>query len=525
MSASGFSITTKDQNHSEGASCLQVAILIAILLFALVIRSYGLDATSLWTDEIMTAGRVSGSLGDVLHGLDDSSPFPPLYYFIVKLFTSVLGVNEVSLRLPSMIFSVLGVFAVYRLGVLLFGVRAGLIAALLTSISTYNIHYAQEAKMYAQLWFFALITFYYFILWLKTRKPAHLLIYAIATELSLYTSYHGFIYWGLQNLFFVAYSIKERRHIPQYWWAAQVAILLLFSPWLPRMLFQLADHRGIGWVPPINTQSQYYYFFRVLFLRSLDLRPWEWEFPYPHTSPLPFFICAQILMYAALIPAAFFKVVKTHHPIPLSSDTHLGEALLLLWTVGTLILFALMNVFYHPVLVDRYLGFIHLPIFLLLSKSISRLLVPIRTAVLTFILTMAAVSSLTSYLHPHAKMNGQNWRELGQLVQKGDCAHSVIVVSQELHGHASRDFYALFNLGFFQYNNCFKDMVSEYMVETGAYTLSQESIYYLVLRGDDTEPQPDLWKDFKLTAHYTFPQMTVVEYQPKQDSAVGSPTH
>jgi 4-amino-4-deoxy-L-arabinose transferase-like glycosyltransferase len=524
MSASPFS-THLDRTHREGPTCLQVGILIAILLFALGIRSYGLDAVSLWIDEILTAGRVNGSFDHVLRGLDDDSPFPPLYYFIVKLFTSVLGVNEVSLRLPSVIFSVLGVFVVYRLGALLFGVRAGLIAALLTSISTYNIHYAQEAKMYAQLWFFALVTFYYFILWIDTRKPAHLLIYAIATELSLYTSYHGFIYWGLQNLFLVAYSIKERRSIPRYWWATQATILLLFAPWLPRMLFQTAEHRGIDWVPSIDTRGGYIYFFKVLFLRSLDLRPWEWEYPYPHTSPLPLLICLQILVYAALTPTAFFKVVKTRRPIFLGGDTHVGEALLLLWTAGTLILFILMNVFYHPILVDRYLGFIHLPIFLLLSKSISRLSFPIRTAVLAFILTMAAVFNLTSYLHPHAKLGAQNWREVGQLVQKGDCAHSVIVVSQKLHGHALGNFYALFNLGFSQYNNCFKDMVSEYMVERGVYKLSQENIYYLVLRGDETGPQPDLWKDFELTARYTFPQMTVLEYQPRQHSAAGRPAH
>lgn len=69
---------------------------------------------SLWLDEGTTWRVVHGY--SYPHILTEFLPFdfhPPLYYFLIKAWTSIFGYSELSLRMPSVIFSLLTGFIVY----------------------------------------------------------------------------------------------------------------------------------------------------------------------------------------------------------------------------------------------------------------------------------------------------------------------------------------------------------------------------------------------------------------------------
>src|SRR4051812_9931819 len=56
---------------------------------------------------------------------------PPLYYWLTALLYQSIGVNEFAARLWAALFGILGLYAVYRLGTLLFSSAVGALAAAL----------------------------------------------------------------------------------------------------------------------------------------------------------------------------------------------------------------------------------------------------------------------------------------------------------------------------------------------------------------------------------------------------------
>ncbi len=120
--------------------------LLAILIVAAALRLYGLGASSLWTDEARVAIQSLRPVSEILvcwpGGLE-----PPASYLLTH-FVLLFSAGEAVLRLPSALASLVTVWLTYRLGLLLFSRRVGLLAAALLAISPLEIRYAQEARYY-----------------------------------------------------------------------------------------------------------------------------------------------------------------------------------------------------------------------------------------------------------------------------------------------------------------------------------------------------------------------------------------
>ncbi len=123
---------------------------LGLLLLALPIVLYRLDAQSLWLDEGTTHATVTGSrLGGLLLDLFNPTSAYPLYHLVVKVATRVLGDGEWALRLPSALAGALAVSALYALGTELRGRITGLSAALLLLVAPWGLRLAQDAKAYS----------------------------------------------------------------------------------------------------------------------------------------------------------------------------------------------------------------------------------------------------------------------------------------------------------------------------------------------------------------------------------------
>jgi 4-amino-4-deoxy-L-arabinose transferase-like glycosyltransferase len=72
---------------------------------------------------------------------------PPLYYWLTALLYQIIGVNEFAARFCSALFGVLGLYAVYRLGALLFSAMVGTVAAALLLTVTFYLEYARAAML------------------------------------------------------------------------------------------------------------------------------------------------------------------------------------------------------------------------------------------------------------------------------------------------------------------------------------------------------------------------------------------
>ena len=112
-----------------------------ILGLGLVLRLLSLNQ-SLWLDEAILANAVSRlSLTDLITQYMPTDFNPPLFYLFEWFWGRWFGFSEIALRFPSVIFGMVTVYLVYRLG--------GKLPALLLATSGLSIYYSQEARMYS----------------------------------------------------------------------------------------------------------------------------------------------------------------------------------------------------------------------------------------------------------------------------------------------------------------------------------------------------------------------------------------
>lgn len=148
-------------------------LLVLLVLLAFARGAWALGEKSLWWDESLSLYRAQQGLAsvisneiiltDTINELVTIDNHPPLYFLFLWLSVQSWGESEFSLRFLSLAFVVLAVPLLYVTGKCLVDHRVGLGAAALGALSPMYLWYGQEARMYAMLAFFSLLSFYCFV--------------------------------------------------------------------------------------------------------------------------------------------------------------------------------------------------------------------------------------------------------------------------------------------------------------------------------------------------------------------------
>ena len=91
-----------------------------ILVLSSIVYLYNITFSDLWVDETFTKELVRFPLPKMLELLADDF-HPPLYFLILKLFTSVTGVSDFTIRLFSVIGALCLLILSYAVGQRVFG--------------------------------------------------------------------------------------------------------------------------------------------------------------------------------------------------------------------------------------------------------------------------------------------------------------------------------------------------------------------------------------------------------------------
>src|ERR1700737_4349856 len=158
------------------------------------------------------------------------------------------GSSEGFVRGLSVLFSVATVPVIFFLAARLFDRRAALLAALLLAINAFHIRYAQEARSYAMLVFFAVLATWLFARNLQEPSSAHWGIYAAVCALATYSHFFG----GLLLPAHAISLLSWRDEIP---WRKYVRSLLVYggliSPISISLLILPPFTPPVPWVPPL----------------------------------------------------------------------------------------------------------------------------------------------------------------------------------------------------------------------------------------------------------------------------------
>jgi len=140
-------------------------ILIVIVLFAGYLRVYNLGVPSFWVDELdfVEAAKAQSTVGEPLLPSGYRYERTPLLTRALVFSYKLLGVSELSTRLPSAIFGILTIILLFHIGRSWFDSQVGLIAALFAACMPFEIGWSRTARMYAlfQLTFLAGMYLFY----------------------------------------------------------------------------------------------------------------------------------------------------------------------------------------------------------------------------------------------------------------------------------------------------------------------------------------------------------------------------
>ncbi|MDP2937569.1 MAG: glycosyltransferase family 39 protein [Dehalococcoidia bacterium] len=209
-----------------------------VLLLAFALRAFRLDGQSLWYDEGNSAALATRSISQIVSGAA-ADIHPPLYYILLSWWSQIGGASEFSLRFLSVVFGLLLVAVIYKLGQKLFLSQAGLAAAGIAAVSPFLVYYSQEARMYAQGAFLCALAGLFFVKALE--KDRYWPAYTLTATAALYTQYYALGVILAFNVFFVlALMWRSERSLWLRWLVANLMVAALYLPWLPALLSQAA---------------------------------------------------------------------------------------------------------------------------------------------------------------------------------------------------------------------------------------------------------------------------------------------
>jgi mannosyltransferase len=237
--------------------------MIPILLVGLFFRIYNNTAIALWHDEAFSALYVRDySWGEMMRriGLD---VHPPLYYWILRLWTYAFGTSLISLRGFSILFGTLTIWAVYLLVKKAFkNQRLALLSAFLIAINPFQAQYALEARMYTLGTFLIVLSSYWLLRALENKKWKDWIIYGVLAAGCIYTHYYLIFSVAAQGLYLIYWLFKNKQVNKNLFKNQTIQVigayaisLVLFLPWLKQFLIQRQRVDKQYWIPAMDRWS------------------------------------------------------------------------------------------------------------------------------------------------------------------------------------------------------------------------------------------------------------------------------
>jgi hypothetical protein len=235
-------------------------------------------------DEVSIIDRAAAPLSQTAHlfleGIGQHE-HPPLYDILLHGWLRLTGANSHLLRVPAILFYLLGIWIVARTAEMLGGKVTGLSALCFLIVSPYGFHFGRLAAWYSFCFMLvALETFLYF----RYESQQSVRNWALLCFCSLALVYSNYFGWALLGLLAVDFLIGNRKA----GFRAIVPLVgmgvLLFAAFLPIVFAFLRElHVGVRpYVGVEKTTLNAIYVLYAMFI-SESVAPWFWWLGLPAT--------------------------------------------------------------------------------------------------------------------------------------------------------------------------------------------------------------------------------------------------
>ncbi len=341
-----------------------IGVLTAALATYATLVSLTLTKFSLWFDEAFGSYLVRFDISQIAY-YTSHDVHPPLYYWLLKIWTMVFGNTEFGLRSMSVFFGAVTIAVLFAMLLRFFGRRVAYTSLVLVVLSPMLLRYGQEARMYTLLTTIIVAATYLMLYAEQTKKRWAWILYGVFVGLGMLTQYFAALVWVAHWVWRFAkvrrphdaWKKTWRAFFTKNWLQAHGVALLVFAPWLPYFLRQLIDVQGNGfWIGPVTVHTIPNFFSNAfLFTQASATTGW-------------------FALAIVLIIAAYGYLALRVRTSVISKDIASVWLFVALVIVPIIALFILSLPPLRPVFVDRYLigAVLFLPVVMALLLVASR---------------------------------------------------------------------------------------------------------------------------------------------------------
>jgi len=415
----------------------KVSLPFLFIVVNLIIKSWYLLENPISFDEPFSIYHAQLDISSIIEQLSRGNN-PPFYELFLHYWIKLFGNSPLSVRLPSLIFSSLTVFYIYKIGCKFYSINVGLIASLIFTFSNYHIVYAHEARVYPLFGLLTVVSMYYFLEIINKKNTLKKYIKLLLINLVLcYSHYFGFFIIFIQSFIFLIDRNAYKYHLKNYIKYLLLFILFYF-PNLKILIRRFYESSSGTWV---NKPTGLSNLFDMLSIFS--------------NKPVLNFT----ILFIFILALSKYLLDKKKQSISVFSKT------IIIWFfLPYLIMF--FASYKIPTFLDRYLIFITIGYYILVSISINYLF---DFSKFKYIWVTIIVFGFIFTFNPRFN----NKRPIKEIVSKtlelrNNIHNSIIIISPKHY---------VYNYSYYYDKNIFETKFDDNLIENIANLLEKEKIY------------------------------------------------
>jgi len=390
-------------------------ILIAILIFAAILRIYHIDFQSIWIDEIHTMIESDPKLSysDFYEIMAFREQMPHLYFHLTRIVAYIFGHSSFAMRMISAIIGIACVYAIYLLGKAMLSKKTGIIAALLLSVNYFHIWYSQEARPYVLLSLFTILSFYRLIIFIRDNSLKNAIYFGIFAALMINTHFFGLFVLVAQILILalVLFEKPKTEKIPLIKKAIISGFLILLL-WLPSIkIFFIVTKIKSFWIQPPGLDV-YTQLFKDLFGG------------------------AESLLYIVFLLSLFYFITtfnkKGKNNIE-ENKSLLSFCVLIIWIFITLFIPFLRSYLDIPMIISRYFISVLPAIILILAISITNVKRVIIQRIILMIFVIISLTDLLAVKNYYNIPSKTQYEEITKKIIEKNTSNAIVVSTWAWH--------------------------------------------------------------------------------------------
>ena len=314
---------------------------LGLVIFGVITFAH-VSAASIWFDEAFSAYIAQFSFAEIAQ-FTAADVHPPVYYWLLKLWTEFFGTTEAAFRSMSILFGGIAIVAAFFLSRQFFGRKVAWVSLLFLVLSPLLIRYSDEARMYTLAAAIVLTATWVLSKAVASKKWGWWVAYGVLVSLGMWTHYFTAViwiaHWAWHGMSIPRKNAKEwlKEFFAPPWVAAYGLAIALYLPWIPSLFAQTKSVQSGFWIGPVGPDTVTNYLTNFFYyLEHGQVTGW-WA-----------------LIFLAIVVLTVVLIPRTYKALKKPEKTAYLLVIAMAWG-GPLVLFLLSLPPLSSVFVERYL--------------------------------------------------------------------------------------------------------------------------------------------------------------------------